>query len=303
MTMSSLLGPCAHMSFLDSCNPFGLVEAPLFIWIAAIGLFAVTLSVLLWLVYRILRERRLHQRITRGLRAIKSEYGSDLRHGLPQAAYEAIGRLFEATPFTPFWHSFDTQLVVRRDATGIDRFWTSASAEAVFNEEAALEPRVNRNFITAVPGMVTGFGLLYTFVAILFALRDVHLVDKKFTGLDKLVSGLSGKFLSSIAALLAATIFLPCEKWLLHNLMKSLRDLAAALDALVPHLTPAHLLDEIRSYMEEQSTAFKHFNSDLSTKLKQGVEEGMGPTRDRLVGAVEELNQLLRATQANHRTR
>ena len=58
------------------------------------------------------------------------------------------------------------------------------------------------------------------------------------------------------------------------------------------------LLDDIRRYMEEQSAAFKHFNSDLSTKLKQGVEEGMGPTRDRMVGAIEELNLLLRATEA-----
>jgi len=50
--------------------------------------------------------------------------------------------------------------------------------------------------------------------------------------------------------------------------------------------------------MEEQSAAFQHFNTDLSTKLKQGVEEDMGPTRDRMVGAIEELNQLLRATEA-----
>ena len=111
---------------------------------------------------------------------------------------------------------------------------------------------------------------------------------------------------------------------LLHNLTKTLRHLVAALDALVPRLTPAHLLndirrymmeeqsttfkhfssdlstllDDIRRYMEEQSAACKHFNSDLSTKLKQGVEEGMGPTRDRMVGAIEELNQLLRATEA-----
>jgi hypothetical protein len=63
-------------------------------------------------------------------------------------------------------------------------------------------------------------------------------------------------------------------------------------------LTEARILEDVRSYMEEQSTAFKHFNSDLSIKLKQGVEEGMGPTRERLVGAVEELNQLLRAREA-----
>jgi hypothetical protein len=133
-----------------------------------------------------------------------------------------------------------------------------------------LESRLNRNVYTAIPGIVTGFGLLCTFIAILDALLDVKLggpTNKQFTGLDKLVSGLSGKFLSSIAALLSATVFLLCEKKLSHSLTQSLRELVIALDALVPRLTSAHILDEIRSYMEEQSTAFKHFNSDLSIKL------------------------------------
>jgi hypothetical protein len=84
----------------------------------------------------------------------------------------------------------------------------------VFNETSVLEARLNRNHYTAIPGIVTGFGLLCTFVAILIALLDVKLVDKQFTGLDKLVSGLSGKFLSSIAALFSATVFMLCEKGL-----------------------------------------------------------------------------------------
>ena len=119
---------------------------------------------------------------------------------------------------------------------GTDRFWSPQSAETVFNETSVLASRLNQNFYTAIPGIVTGFGLLCTFVAILFALLDVKLggpTNKQFTGLDKLVSGLSGKFLSSIAALLSATVFLLCEKKLSHSLTQSLRELVIALDALV----------------------------------------------------------------------
>jgi hypothetical protein len=69
----------------------------------------------------------------------------------------------------------------------MDRFWASASAEAVFNEVSVLEPRLNRNFFTAMPGIVTGFGLLCTFVAILIALLGVKLgATNQFEGLDKL---------------------------------------------------------------------------------------------------------------------
>jgi hypothetical protein len=133
MTISSLLGSCANKSLLGSCAPFGWVEAPLFIWIVAVGLLIGTLVVLFWLGYRTQQERRIHQKITRGLRAIKAEYRSDLRHGLPQAAYDAIVQLVDTTPFAPFWDSLNAQLIVRPDAMGMDRFWASASAEAVFN--------------------------------------------------------------------------------------------------------------------------------------------------------------------------
>ena len=50
--------------------------------------------------------------------------------------------------------------------------------------------------------------------------------------------------------------------------------------------------------MGEQSVAFRAFNADLSGRLKQSFSESMGPTLQRMVGAVEELNQLLRAAEA-----
>jgi len=182
-----------------SYAPFGLVQAPLFIWLAAVGLFVVTLGVLLWLGYLVRRERRLYERITQDLRAIKSKYNADLRNGLLLAGYDEIEQCFATTRLAPTWDIFTAQFVKRYDDTGADRFWTSESAETVFNEPSVLESQLNRNLFTAIPGMVTGFGLLCTFLAILFALLDVKLggpTNKQFTGLDKLVSGLSGKFLS-----------------------------------------------------------------------------------------------------------
>ena len=256
------------------------------------------LARLWWLVHR---KRCLYRGLTRDLRALRSEYSPVLRDGLPQAAHDTMVQLFEKTTLASVWNGFASQLVVKHDTTGADRFWTSESAATVFNEASVLDSRLNRNFFTAFPGMVTGIGLLCTFVAILIALLGVRLDANthQFTGLDKMISGLSGKFLSSIAALLAATIFLFCEKLFFHSLTRSFHDLVTALDALVPRLTPARLLTNVERHMEELSAAFRHFNSDLSTRLKQGVEEGMGPTRDRMVGALEELNQLLRATEAH----
>jgi hypothetical protein len=144
-------------------DPFGVVQAPLFIWLAAVGLVVGTFVFLVKLQFLVRREQHLYQRITRDLRAIKSKYSSALRNGLPQAAYDELVQYFETTSLAPVWEIFAAQFVVRGDGTGIDHFWTSESAETVFNEASVLEPRLNRNFYTAIPGMVTGLGLLCTF--------------------------------------------------------------------------------------------------------------------------------------------
>jgi ABC-type transporter Mla subunit MlaD len=65
----------------------------------------------------------------------------------------------------------------------------------------------------------------------------------------------------------------------------------------MPVLTPIHLLIDLHKDIGEQSVAFRSFNADLSGRLKQSFSESMGPTLGRMVTAVEELNQLLRAAE------
>ena len=145
---------------------------------------------------------------------------------------------------------------------------------------------------------MTGTGLLCTFLAILVALLDVKITEtQQITGLDLLIQGLSGKFVCSIAALLSATIFLLLERLLLHRLTQARFDLIESLNAFVPRLTSARLLVELQRDISEQSIAFRSFNADLSGKLKQGFSEGLGPTIQRMVDTIEELNTQLRIAE------
>lgn len=173
--MGEMLSPRGNNAVLFSVlfapyAPFGVVQAPLFIWLAVVGLVVGTCGVFMRLQSLVRREQHLYQRIARDMRTIKSKHSPALRNGLPQAAYDDLVQCFETTSLAPVWNIFAAQLVVRRDATGTEHFWTSESAETVFNEASVLAPRLNRNFYTAIPGMVTGLGLLFTFIAILFAL-------------------------------------------------------------------------------------------------------------------------------------
>ena len=133
-----------------------------------------------------------------------------------------------------------------------------------FPDAVVLASRINRSFFTAVPGLVTGIGLLVTFLAILFALAGLSMKGEQIEGMPRLLEGLSGKFVSSVAALFAASIFLPLERVLLHRLERSRQGLVDALDDLMPRLTAARILARLQEDISEQSTAFRAFNSDLS---------------------------------------
>lgn len=278
------------------------ITAPLFIWFAAWFILVGTLACLVRLWWLVRREASLLHNIRTQLITIRATSGNSPRDGLNSTMYEAMVQVFEplaiaAPALVAAWRRFDAQVVVQRDTEGQYRFWTPESAATVFNDSTILEPSLNRSFFSAVPGMATGAGLLCTFLAILIALLDVTLQDEQFRGLDTLISGLSGKFLSSIAALSVATLYIFFEKRLLHRLGQGVHELGVTLDDLVPRLTSAHLMMAIREQMQGQTLALQHFRSDLTTTLQESMQAGIRPLLERMVRPIEELQQWLRTTE------
>lgn len=278
------------------------VTAPLFIWSAALFILAGTLACLMRLWWVVRSEGGVYHGVQTQLAVLHTTERSVRRDGLTSAAYEALAQVFvqraaAAPALGAAWRRFAAQMVSQRDATGQERYWTPESAEGAFNDTTVIEPRLNRGFFAAIPSMATGAGLLCTFLAILVSLLDVTLENEQFRGLDLLITGLSGKFLSSIAALFGATLYVFFEKRLLHRLEQQVRAVGITLDELVPRLTPTRLLLSMHEHMQDQAVAWQHVNRDLSTALQQGVHAGMGPTLQRMEQAVEDLTQWLRTAE------
>ncbi|MGD0076216.1 MAG: hypothetical protein ABSD31_18025 [Candidatus Binataceae bacterium] len=281
-------------------QPLFGINAPLFIWVAAFLLLLGTIVVLGQLFWIIIRESRLHESIETRLREIRGANPLIAGEGLSLAAFDSVEQLFEASePLQQAWRGFQRQVLLVRNLSGDDRIYSSDSADNAFNESTVIDSRLNRSFYSSLPGLVTGVGLLLTFIAILFALSDVQITSAgELKGVNNLVSGLSGKFVSSVAALFAASLFLLFEKPLFHKIENSRRKLVAAIDAVVPRRTANSILSDLHRDIAEQSAAFRSFNSDLSLKLRQGFSESMGPLQRRMIDAIDELNRLMRASEA-----
>jgi signal transduction histidine kinase len=263
-------------------------------------LLVLPLFVLIYLWLSIRKQSRRLRIVTLSVERLGAREPVAPSHGLSSALYESLVQVFaKPSSFRAAWNGFNSLIVPRRESSGEEEYWACESSDVAFSEAAVIEGRINRGFFSAVPGIVTGAGLFFTFLAILVALLDVKMgPNSQIKGLHLLIEGLSGKFVSSIGALASATIYLIAEKPLLHRLTRARLRLVEAIDALVPRLSSVRVLAEIQRDIAEQSNAFKSFNADLSLKLKQSFSESMGPTIKQMVDAVEALNQLLRAAEA-----
>lgn len=277
------------------------ITAPIAIWIGA-GLLALfVVSQLARLGLAVWRARRLFHRAARRVEAMRAQHPHRPNHGLADTAYDELSRLFEEPAFavlTPAWHAYDAQVLLQPSRQGDDERWAPTSADAAFSEDALVDARINRSFYLAVPSLVTGLGLLLTFLAILIALLDVSVKENQVLGLEGLVAGLSGKFVSSVVALLFASVFLMFERSLLHRVSNARLRLVRAIDGLVPRRTELAVLADLQKQFEEQSVAMRMLNTDLAPTLNRSLSESMGPTLSRMAQTIDELNQLMRAAQA-----
>jgi hypothetical protein len=283
------------MNHLIESRLFFGINAPLFAWIAAGFLLLFALSAIVILLVGVRRFRTSGNRLSKALMGLRKP---TLGSGLSLSDIELIKKQFANHPrFVRSWAQIEHKLIRRRGLSG-DEYWLSVPAADILQTSTVTDAQLNREWYEAIPGILTGTGLLVTFIAILVALLHVRLVGNRVEGMALLIEGLSGKFVSSIAALFAATVFVMFEKQQFHSLERSISKLADAVAVAVPVITPTHLLVELQKDMGEQSVAFRAFNADLSGRLKQSFNESMGPTLERMVVAIEDLNQLLRATEA-----
>jgi hypothetical protein len=148
-----------------------------------------------------------------------------------------------------------------------------------------LEVVVGKNFhsaiFSAVPGLLTGSGLTLTFVAILGALYGVHMDERNaanpVTGMQELINGLSGKFLSSIVALVLSIIFTLYEKGAARGLRTRYEQLMAAIGEAIPDLPPARILLDIRRYTHDQTVSISNISSDVVDRFVGAFNLGVVP--------------------------
>jgi hypothetical protein len=148
-----------------------------------------------------------------------------------------------------------------------------------FNESLLANAGINLRFYHAVPNLLVGAGLLFTFLglvaALYFASRGVAAaeVQEAQRALRELLGAATFKFVTSIAGLGSSMLFSWREKALLHRIQRRLFRLCAAFEARMVPLTAESIgiaqLHELRQQQQE----LQKLGRSLLVKVPDTVEE------------------------------
>ena len=159
-----------------------------------------------------------------------------------------LDRLMDLDPaMSHAWAQYRKTLVLEEVAWFQEpRIFSTRHAEEFFTFERLFARRIHYAWYSHVPSFVTGISLLLTFVALLMGLSHLHADAQGIQGLQGLINGLAGKFLTSIVGLICANLFSLVEKRVSFRLITAHQALVDSLEGLFPRKM-------LEQWLEQQS--------------------------------------------------
>jgi hypothetical protein len=189
--------------------------------------------------------------------------------------------------FADDWLSYRKTLVVEQAAWFIEpTVSTERSATEHFSFAALCATRLNVRFYQQLPSVLTGVGLLFTFLAILIGLSKLHANGSQIEGIQGLINGLAGKFVTSVVGLACANGFMILEKSLSYRLANQHRHVVALLDEMFPRKVTDRNTNMSQSAPPSVSSSWRN---DSATQLVEAVHQRLGST----VSALTSISQSL----------
>ena len=159
--------------------------------------------------------------------------------------------------------------------------FSTVTADAYFNPESVFEGPINSEFFKHLPGVLTGFGIIGTFLGLIQGLHSfasIQLGNSQATqlGLQDLMNSVSGAFIVSTAAIVSAILITVVEKYLVKALTADVQELVQAIDQLYD----------------------AGASEDYLARLVKATEDSSAQTRVLKDALVQELGDLLRELTA-----
>jgi MotA/TolQ/ExbB proton channel family len=234
-----------------------------------------------------------------GIRKKLKEITEQLEKTKPNTAPTEVLALFaDEKELKAIWKEFSKtlhqqQAVVDGElkVTGV---FSTVTSDAYFNPESVFEGRINSEFFKHLPGILTGLGIIGTFIGLIFGLHSfasIKLGDPQDIqrGLTALMDAVRGAFVVSAIAIVAAMIVTFVEKLLVKKLTSLVHELVQAIDALYDAGASEDYLARLVKASEESAAQTKILKDALVQELGDLLRE---LTDAQIAAATSNANQL-----------
>ena len=257
------------------------------------------------IVLLVLATERLSRR-TRSLKSKLAEWTRKLRNlerrelGAEQEFVKVFDRFdsgMEADFGTP-WKEFVETLIYPAPGSN-DPIQNSHEVSRYLNSASIVTPKVALGFYRSMPNLLTGFGILGTFMGLAAGVGAASAGLSSGNpaeipaSLEQLLGGASLAFLTSIAGILSSIIFVVVERRASLGLERAVDDWVKSIESCLQRVTTEGVALLQLDQLKTAATELQNFNTNLIFSLEQALEDKvagrLSPQLERLLEAVEGL--------------
>jgi methyl-accepting chemotaxis protein len=273
-------------------------------WLARVltsadGISVICLAILFWAAYVYYSFRSRIRPILRGAQNALSEITKYQNTTEFAERFDEFSLTIEANPILKHaWSEFDETLIKDPKLEPLAIRNTRVAGD-YFHRGSIIGDRMNLRFYSAFPNLLTGTGILGTFVGLVAGIwlssKGLGAADTEVMrqALQNLLDGASLAFTTSICGLLSSIIFSWREKHWIHALDGYVRSWNDELDARVERVTSENLASLQLKQSKQQTEILTQFTTDLAFQIADAfqdrISETLAPTLTQLVDGVEAL--------------
>ena len=196
------------------------------------------------------------------------------------------------------WTEFVETLVLPSPGSD-DPIRNTYDVSRYLNDSTIISPRIYFGFFRAVPNLLTGLGILGTFIGLAagvgaassgLASSDPDIIT---ASLQQLLDGASLAFLTSISGILCSILFVVEDRIATRYLHRAINMWVDSIEARLERVTTEGVALQQLEQARRTTKQLESFNTELVFALEKALEEKVAgrisPQLDRLVEAVERL--------------
>ena len=208
--------------------------------------------------------------------------------------YHSLNHLFSNTKelsiVNSYWQEFRSSLVEVENLEGMKKeYYQTADAECFFNFDNLVKKQINSRMYAYIPQLLTGLGILGTFLGLSLGLNSIDLASGDIGQLNRLLESLKTSFYTSLFGMtysISFSLIMNLHFGEIENIIVELKDKINGVFRM--HVTD-QVLDEIRIQLRHMQKS----TDDMATRVANEMGEGFNRFIDSNSVMMSEMSKLM----------